>query len=111
MFSAPFSALRTSLATSSGLPAAFPESIVSSCCMSLFVFFRIGDVVLERLSHTDHHFAFPGEGLSAVGGKHVVEHQDVALLPGKTDCLLFIDSGYLVQHRRLDRRPVTVIDI
>jgi len=58
------------------------------------------------LDHAYHNLAWAGEGLTAVGHEHVIQHQDVACLPGKDDCLLPVRGADVFEGFILDGRAV-----
>src|SRR3546814_8727547 len=63
----------------------------------------------SRHGHDD--FAVTGERIATVCHQSVVEHQDVARLPGETDGGLAVDLAHGVEHVVGDGRAVAEIDM
>src|SRR6185369_229649 len=66
---------------------------------------------VEHFGHRDGDFTRAGVWLARVCGEHVVEHQNVARLPGKADGRSLICLCDSVYHLRLDWLAVAVIDV
>src|SRR5262249_14518646 len=65
----------------------------------------------QHISHGDIEFPRSLEGITSMGGKHVVEHEDISLLPGETDLSGFVSGVDLVHDRVFDRGAIAVVAV
>src|SRR5215510_5756648 len=65
----------------------------------------------HHVAHGDDYLSRTAIWISPVGREHVVEHENVTLLPGEADRGLSIQVADFTHHRVFNRRPIAVTDI
>src|SRR4051812_1627131 len=66
---------------------------------------------MDGFCHAHYDLALACKGTSTVGGQHIVEQQNVGLLPRERDGVLLIHLADMVQCRAFNWRAVAVVDI